>query len=539
MQRARAAHFSDSSKPMATTPNPVLLIVLDGWGHSEQRHYNAIAAARTPYWDSLLKNHPHTLIRCSGNDVGLPDGQMGNSEVGHMHIGAGRLIDQDFSRIGKALQNGDFGRNPALVEACAQAARPGRRLHILGLVSPGGVHSHEEHINGLMSLAQQHGVKEILIHVFLDGRDTPPQSALASLIQLEAHCAQTGARIASVVGRYYAMDRNKNWDRTAEAYDLIVNSAAPFASNSAQEALIAAYARGETDEFVRATVIGPASSDAPCVKDGDVVIFANFRADRARQLTLALTADECPEFERRRWPALTSFVTMTDYGQQFSVPVAFPAIELKNTFGAVLAAHELKQLRISETEKYAHVTFFLNGGEEAVFPGEDRILVPSPNVATYDLKPEMSAREVTERLSAALESESYDALVCNFANADMVGHTGNFDAAVTCIEALDKCLEQVVTTAQRHGVEVLITADHGNAEQMRAETSDNQEPTPHTAHTSNLVPLIYVGRAGHLRSGGSLLDIAPTLLTLMGITLPDEMTGKSLVVLEQPARDAA
>ncbi|MGE0482865.1 MAG: 2,3-bisphosphoglycerate-independent phosphoglycerate mutase [Gammaproteobacteria bacterium] len=515
---------------MATVKHPVLLIILDGWGYSPETADNAITAARTPVWDGLMQSAQHTLIRCSGTDVGLPDQQMGNSEVGHMHIGAGRLIDQDFSRIGKAIASGEFARNPVFVDACATAAKASRAVHVMGLLSPGGVHSHEDHIRALIDLAAAAGVGEILVHAFLDGRDTPPQSAGASLERLATHCAATpGARIASISGRYYAMDRNKNWERVARAYRAIVDGVAAFDAPDAAAALSAAYARGETDEFVEPTVV----AHGRAVADGDVVLFANFRADRARQLTTAMTATEFDGFARARLPALAAFVTMTDYGEQFELPVAFPAFDLPHTFGAVVADHGLRQLRIAETEKYAHVTFFFNGGEERVFAGEDRVLVPSPDVATYDLKPEMSAAEVTDRLVEAIAAERYDAIVCNFANADMVGHTGVFDATVRCIEVLDACLDRVLEAARAHGFDVLITADHGNAEQMTAAGG------PHTAHTSNRVPLVYVGRAGRLAADGSLVDLAPTLLHLMGLEAPAEMTGHALVALDRSAQDAA
>ncbi|MCB1746996.1 MAG: 2,3-bisphosphoglycerate-independent phosphoglycerate mutase [Gammaproteobacteria bacterium] len=518
---------------MATVKHPVLLIILDGWGYSPESDHNAIVAARTPVWDGLMQDAPHTLIRCSGTDVGLPDRQMGNSEVGHMHIGAGRLIDQDFSRIGKAIASGEFAHNAVFVDACRAAASGGHAVHVMGLLSPGGVHSHEDHILALIDLAAANGVGEILVHAFLDGRDTPPKSAAASLQRLAAHCAATpGARIASVSGRYYAMDRNNNWDRVARAYAAIVEGHAAYSAADAGAALDAAYARGETDEFVEPTVI-TADGTRHRVADGDVVLFANFRADRARQITTAMTAADFDGFARTRAPALTAFVTMTDYGEQFDLPVAFPAFDLPHTFGAVVAEHGLRQLRIAETEKYAHVTFFFNGGEEQVFAGEDRVLVPSPAVATYDLAPEMSAPEVTARLVEAIASERYDAIVCNYANADMVGHTGVFDATVRCIEALDACLGRVLEAARAHGFDVLITADHGNAEQMYTAGA------PHTAHTSNRVPLVYVGRAGRLAADGSLVDLAPTLLRLMGLEAPPEMTGRPLVALERSAQDAA
>ena len=517
-----------------------MLIVLDGWGHSEDAAYNAILAARTPVWDRLWSHCPHGLIRCSGTDVGLPDQQMGNSEVGHMHIGAGRLIDQDFSRIGKAIASGEFARNAVLLGACRKAADGERAIHILGLTSAGGVHSHEDHILALMDLAHANGVKQIYVHAFLDGRDTPPQSAAASLRRLEAHGRELGnAQVASVIGRYFAMDRNNKWERVAAAYDLLVDGRAPFSAPSALAALELAYARNETDEFVQATVIAGPGEMPHRITDGDVVVFANFRADRARQLTSALTASDFKQFVRARVPLLGEFVCMTRYSEQFPLPVAYDSSDLVNTFGAVIEQHGLRQLRIAETEKYAHVTFFFNGGEEQVFKGEDRIMVPSPNVATYDLAPAMSAGEVADKLVAALNSESYDTIICNFANADMVGHTGNFAATVECIEVLDGCLGRVLTAAAAHSVDVLITADHGNAEKMRESDHGHDTHQPHTAHTSNRVPLIYIGRDATMANDGSLADIAPTMLALMDIEIPREMTGRSLVVLRERHHNAA
>jgi 2,3-bisphosphoglycerate-independent phosphoglycerate mutase len=517
-----------------------MLIVLDGWGHSEDTEYNAIRAARTPVWDRLWSQCPHSLIRCSGTDVGLPDQQMGNSEVGHMHIGAGRLIDQDFSRIGKAIANGEFARNPVLLDACRQAAASARALHILGLASPGGVHSHDDHILALMDLAHRQGVKQIYVHAFLDGRDTPPQSAAASLRRIDQHGRTLGnAQLASVIGRYFAMDRNNNWPRIATAYELLVDGRAPFTAPSALAALELAYARNETDEFVQATAIVAAGQKPVQIADGDVVVFANFRADRARQLTTALTAPDFAQFARTRVPAIGAFVCMTRYSEQFPLPVAYDSSDLANTFGAVIEQHGLRQLRIAETEKYAHVTFFFNGGEEKAFIGEDRIMVPSPNVATYDLAPAMSASLVTDKLVAALNSESYDTLICNFANADMVGHTGNFAATVACIEVLDGCLGRVLAAAAAHGVDVLITADHGNAEKMRESDHDHGTHNPHTAHTSNRVPLIYIGREAAMATDGSLVDIAPTMLALMDIEIPREMTGRPLLALREREHHAA
>jgi 2,3-bisphosphoglycerate-independent phosphoglycerate mutase len=516
---------------MAGTHNAVLLVVLDGWGYSEDTRCNAIHAARTPEWDRLWSECPHTLIRCSGTDVGLPDNQMGNSEVGHMHIGAGRLINQELTRVSKTIEDGTFFDNPALTTACRNAARAGRAVHVLGLVSPGGVHSHERHIHALIVLAARAGAPRIFAHAFLDGRDTPPSSAAASLEALAACCAATkGARIGTVIGRYYAMDRNKNWERTKRAYDAIVEARGEHRSASAAAALEAAYARGETDEFVKATVIDVPNDPYPGLQDGDVVLFANFRADRARQLTSSLAHDDFKGFARHRRVSLGGCVSMTDYGKQFAVPIAFPPVSLKNTYGELIAARGLKQLRIAETEKYAHVTFFFNGGMEQPYPGEDRILVPSPAVATYDLKPEMSAVEVTDRLIAAIESHRYATIICNYANADMVGHSGDFDATVRCIEVLDTCLGRLADACAQAGMDMIITSDHGNAEKM-CETGPDGDSEPHTAHTSNLVPFIHVGRPAEIVGSGSLIDVAPTMLYLLGLPIPREMTGRPLVRL--------
>ena len=523
---------------MAQVRHPVLLVVLDGWGYSENPQFNAIRHAHTPHWDTLWAQAPHGLLQCSGLSVGLPDDQMGNSEVGHMHLGAGRLIYQDFTRINEALRSGEFNTNPALVEACNTAAANDKAVHIMGLLSPGGVHSHEDHLAGLVEMATARGVGRIYVHAFLDGRDTPPKSARASLERMADVCARSGrAAIASIVGRYFAMDRNKAWDRTALAHALMVNGEATHHAPNALAALEDAYARGETDEFVKPVAIHPGGAAPVRMEDGDVLLFANFRADRARQITRAFTETTgFQEFLRTRSPKLGRFVAMADYGAQFAhLPVAFPTVEIRHTFGELVAAAGLRQLRIAETEKYAHVTFFFNGGEETVFPGEDRILVPSPQVATYDQKPEMSAAEVTDKLVAAIQSRQYDAIVCNYANADMVGHTGDFEATIKCIETLDTCLGRLVEACRATGTEMLITADHGNAEQMRAEESDEA----HTAHTSNLVPLVYVGRSASVREGGCLSDIAPTLLALMGLAQPPEMTGKPLMSPVDQARNAA
>jgi 2,3-bisphosphoglycerate-independent phosphoglycerate mutase len=511
---------------------PVVLLILDGFGERADAPDNAITRARTPNFAALRASCPHTTIDASELHVGLPAGQMGNSEVGHLNIGAGRVVYQDYTRIDQAIATGEFDRNPVVVDALQAVKRAGKALHVLGLVSPGGVHSHERHLAALVDLAAREGVGTIRVHAFLDGRDTPPRSAAPSLAQMDDACAKAigrgaDARIASICGRYYAMDRDQRWERVAPAYALLVDGQGEFAAASARGGLEAAYARGENDEFVKATAILDAAGHAATMDDGDVVVFMNFRADRARQMTRALTDPAFVSFARRRVPVLARYVCLTSYGEEFArLPVAFRPQTLANSFGEVLAKRGLKQLRIAETEKYAHVTYFFNGGSEAAYPGEDRILVPSPKVATYDLMPEMSAPEVTDRLVEAIRSRKYDAIVCNYANADMVGHTGVFAAAVKAIETLDACVGRVVAAAREAGGEVVITADHGNAEKMHDEATQQA----HTAHTLNVVPFIYVGRPGaRVRPGGALEDIAPTLLTMLGLPQPAEMTGRTLV----------
>ncbi len=512
----------------------MVLLILDGFGEREAAPDNAIAVARMPRWRALLASCPHTTIDASERAVGLPAGQMGNSEVGHLNIGAGRVVYQDFTRIDVAIADGSFATNPVLDAAVATAASRGSTLHILGLASPGGVHSHERQIAAMIALAGKppagKPAPRIYVHAFLDGRDTPPKSARASLAFLGKACAAVpGARIASICGRYYAMDRDQRWDRVEAAYDLLVDGRTPFHADDPLAALDAAYARGETDEFVKPTAVGAGAGGASlAMQDGDVVVYMNFRADRARQMTRALTDPGFTGFARKRFPKLAMMATLTSYGDDFAkLPIAFAPQTLENGFGAVVAAQGLTQLRIAETEKYAHVTYFFNGGSEAVFPGEDRILVPSPKVATYDQQPEMSAVEVTDRLVAAIDGGRYDAIICNYANGDMVGHTGKLDASVRAVETLDACVGRVVDAARRAGGEVLITADHGNVEML----DDPATGQPHTAHTLNLVPFVYVGRPAEVAQGGALQDIAPTLLALMGLPQPAEMTGHSLVRL--------
>ena len=445
---------------------PVLLIILDGFGYREQCEDNAICQARTPHWNVLWQKYPHTTIDASEKWVGLPLEQMGNSEVGHMNIGAGRVVYQDYTKIENAIETGDFFENPVLNKA-VETGR-GSALHVLGLVSPGGVHSHESQIHAMLDMAVRGGVKNLYVHAFLDGRDTPPKSARASLAALDAKLAALGSgRTASICGRYYAMDRDQRWDRVKTAYDLITSGHAEYRAATAVEGLAAAYARGESDEFVKATAIVPPGGASVVMNDGDAVVFMNFRADRARQLTTALTDPDFAGFERARRPRLAYYCTLTSYGEEYArIPAAFAPQTIENGFGEYLAKKGLHQLRIAETEKYAHVTYFFNGGIETPYPGEDRILVPSPKVATYDLKPDMSAREVTDKLVDAIRNRHYAAIVCNYANGDMVGHTGNLDAAKEAIEVLDECIGRVVPAMREVGGEILITADHGNAEMM-------------------------------------------------------------------------
>lgn len=518
----------------------MILIVLDGWGYSENTIYNAIHSARKPAWDRLWEECPHTLINASGVEVGLPDNQMGNSEVGHMNIGSGRIVPQEFTRITRAIEDGSFFDNATLVGAFRAAAASGKAVHLLGLLSPGGVHSHQDHIFALLELASRCGAKRVYLHAFLDGRDTPPKSAEEYLHFARLKMDEIGVgRFASIVGRYYAMDRNNNWDRTRIAYDLISQGKAEYRSEDAFIAVDMAYARDETDEFVRPTAIVPRGEQPLRVEDGDVMVFANYRADRARQLARAFTKPDFSSFPRDHVPRLHAFVSMTQYKAEYDFPVAFPPLKLQNSFGEYIARLDLRQLRIAETEKYAHVTFFFNGGEERVFRNEDRVLVPSPHVPTYDLKPEMSAVEVTDRIVEAVRARKYDVIICNFANPDMVGHTGDFNAAVRAIEAVDRCLGRIVEAARAVGGEVIITADHGNAEQMRSFTTEKVRAQPHTAHTSNLVPFVYVGRPAQALPGiGALCDVAPTLLYLMGLPQPAEMTGRPLLELTAVANQA-
>ncbi|MBV2205345.1 MAG: 2,3-bisphosphoglycerate-independent phosphoglycerate mutase [Pseudomonas sp.] len=513
-----------SAVPTAV-PKPLVLIILDGFGHSDSPEFNAIHAANTPVYDRLRATQPHGLISGSGMDVGLPDGQMGNSEVGHMNLGAGRVVYQDFTRVTKAIRDGEFFANPTICSAVDKAVAAGKAVHILGLLSDGGVHSHQDHLVAMAELAAQRGAEKIYLHAFLDGRDTPPKSAQSSIELLDATFARLGkGRIASLVGRYFAMDRDNRWDRVEQAYRLIVDGVAEYRATSAVDGLNAAYARGESDEFVKATAIG----EAVRVEDGDAVVFMNFRADRARELTRTFVEPDFREFQRARVPQLAGFVMLTQYAASIPAPAAFAPEALTNVLGEYLAKNGKTQLRIAETEKYAHVTFFFSGGREEPFEGEERILIPSPQVPTYDLQPQMSAPEVTDRIVDAIENQRYDVIIVNYANGDMVGHTGVFEAAVKAVECLDHCVGRIVAALDKVGGEALLTADHGNVEQME----DAMTGQAHTAHTCEPVPFIYIGKRNvRLREGGVLADVAPTMLTLLDMPVPAEMTGRSIVEL--------
>ncbi|GEM80725.1 2,3-bisphosphoglycerate-independent phosphoglycerate mutase [Vibrio superstes] len=507
---------------------PMALVILDGYGYREDKQDNAIANAKTPILDGLIANQPNTLISASGMDVGLPDGQMGNSEVGHTNIGAGRVVYQDLTRITKSIADKEFQQNETLANAMDKAIKSGNAVHIMGLMSPGGVHSHEDHIYAAVEMAAERGAEKIYLHCFLDGRDTPPRSAEGSLQRFQDLFAKLGkGRVASLVGRYYAMDRDNNWDRVAQAYELLTEAKSDFTFDSAVAGLEAAYARDENDEFVAPTQIKADAQESAAIVDGDAVIFMNYRADRAREITRSFVP-AFEGFERNVFPAV-DFVMLTQYAADIPLLCAFPPASLENTYGEWLSKEGKTQLRISETEKYAHVTFFFNGGIESEFDGEERQLVASPKVATYDLQPEMSAPELTDKLVAAIKSGKYDAIVCNYPNCDMVGHTGVYDAAVKASEALDECLGRVVNAINEVDGQMLITADHGNAEMMvNPETGGI-----HTAHTNLPVPLIYVGGKDlAFKENGKLSDLAPTMLKLSDMEIPAEMSGQVIVNLK-------
>ncbi len=504
---------------------PFMLMILDGFGLSDNKAGNAIAAADTPSLDRIFNTCPMTSLKASGLAVGLPEGQMGNSEVGHLNIGAGRIVYQDLTRITKAIEDGQFQKNPALIAAMKNAVNNGSSLHVMGLLSDGGVHSHIDHIKAVIRLAVSSGVPKIYIHCFTDGRDVPPTSGIDYARELESFVDSLGesnASFGTISGRYYAMDRDKRWERVQLAYNAVA-FAEGLASGGLSEAVQSAYDRGETDEFIQPTVCKGYAG----VKDGDSIIFCNFRPDRAREITRCFVDPDFDGFRIDSPPRNLSYVCMTQYDATMpNVSVAFPPGKIKNTLGEYLSSLGMSQLRIAETEKYAHVTFFFNGGVEAPYPLEDRILIPSPKVATYDLKPEMSAYEVTDAVIEKIRSCDYDCIILNFANADMVGHTGVFDAAVKAVEAVDRCVGRIVPVMLEAGGQILLTADHGNADDMIDESGN-----PVTSHSTNPVPLVHIASkpAAGLRSGGSLCDIAPTMLRLMGLAIPKEMTGKPLV----------
>lgn len=503
--------------------SPLVLMILDGWGHREDAADNAISQASTPNWNKIQQLGVRTTITTSGEFVGLPAGQMGNSEVGHMNIGAGRVVFQNLTLISNAIADGSFANNPALVKAVTACRTPGSTLHIMGLLSPGGVHSHEDHFLAMVQMAATQGASKIRVHAFLDGRDTPPRSAATSIQKMQ-DCLDglDNAAFGTLCGRYYAMDRDKRWDRVEKAWDTLANGEGMYQSDDAGTALQCAYERDENDEFVSPTVIGSFAG----IRDGDAIIFVNFRADRAREISQAFIQPDFTGFERRA-PRLSCFVCMTQYLEDLPAEIAYPPEQLNGLLGQVLSDHGLSQLRIAETEKYAHVTFFFNGGEEQPFVGEQRLLVPSPDVATYDLQPEMSIGKLSAELDKAIRSGTFDVIVCNVANPDMVGHTGNMTAAIAAVEAVDRCLGVVLNAVQSTDGELLVTADHGNIEQMK----DHQTGQSHTAHTTNPVPLVYCGRNAKALAGGALKDIAPTMLYLLGLQQPAEMTGHTLLEL--------
>ncbi|MCP4046344.1 MAG: 2,3-bisphosphoglycerate-independent phosphoglycerate mutase [Gammaproteobacteria bacterium] len=518
--------MTDSKQQSSTfqpSTGPLVLMILDGWGYREDAEDNAISQASTPNWDQLKKRSAITTIQTSGEFVGLPSGQMGNSEVGHMNIGAGRIVFQNFTRISNAIDDGSFANNPALVKAIEASRTHRSTLHIMGLLSPGGVHSHDDHFLAMVRMAANQGAHNIRVHAILDGRDTPPQSALSSIAEMQS-CLDNyqNADFGTLCGRYYAMDRDQRWDRVAKAWDMLVKAEAGFKDNSAEAALQSAYERGESDEFVSPTIIDSFTG----IKDEDAVVFINFRADRAREISQAFVQPGFSGFERQA-PKLSSYVCMTQYLEGLPAEIAYPPEKLNNLFGEILSDQGLSQLRIAETEKYAHVTFFFNGGEEEVFDGEQRTLIPSPDVATYDLQPEMSSRKLSFELDKAIRSNNFDVIICNVANPDMVGHTGVMEAAIAAVEAVDDCLGVVVEAVESVEGELLVTADHGNVEQMK----DYQSGQSHTAHTTNPVPFVYLGREAEALTGGTLRDIAPTMLYLLDMKQPAEMTGHTLVNL--------
>jgi 2,3-bisphosphoglycerate-independent phosphoglycerate mutase len=503
--------------------HPVVLIVLDGWGYRENTQDNAIAAAKTPQWDHWWQTRPHLLLDASGSAVGLPEGQMGNSEVGHMHIGAGRVVLQDFTYINQAIQTGDFFQNKTLITMIQDMRQSDHAIHVMGLLSPGGVHSHQDHLFAFLELCAQQQFTNVHLHLFLDGRDTPPKQVKANLATLTAQLARFPvAHIRSITGRYWAMDRDKRWERVEPVYTLLTSGQSPHHFATVDAAIDAYYAEGLSDEFFPATQIGQATP----ITSGDSIFYFNFRADRAKQLTQAFLNTQFDGFPRQTRPNLASFVTMTRYDTDLATKPVFPPRDLHHTLGEIISTQGLHQLRIAETEKFAHVTFFFNGGSTNQYSGEDRLLIPSPKIKTYDLQPQMSAPELTTELIKAIQSQAYDVIICNFANADMVGHTGDFNATVLAIEALDRALHRIGEAIQTVKGHLLITADHGNAECM----FDEGTQQAHTAHTCEPVPLLYIGDSERQfrQEPGCLSDIAPTLLALLHITPPTAMTGHIL-----------
>ncbi|MBM7556811.1 2,3-bisphosphoglycerate-independent phosphoglycerate mutase [Halanaerobacter jeridensis] len=509
-------------------PKPLALIILDGFGCNSREEMNGVKAADTPNFDKLWAEYPHTEVRAAGEAVGLPEGQMGNSEVGHMNLGSGRIVYQDFTRINLAVENDELIERDAIAEAVENVKENDSALHLLGLVSDGGVHSHIKHLFGFLEMAERKNLDEVYVHAILDGRDTPPQSAEKYIKELEEKMDELGVgEIATIGGRYYYMDRDNNWERTEKAYNTMCFGEGNE-SEAALDAITNSYDDDATDEFVEPTVITKDGNPVANVATDDSVIFFNFRSDRARQLTRALNDIEFNGFDRQEGYPEPEVVCMTEYDETIDAPVAFPPTDLENVLSKVLADNTKTQLRIAETEKYAHVTFFFNGGKEKAYSGEDREIIPSPDVATYDMKPEMSAYEVKDEVVNRIESDKYDVIVLNYANPDMVGHTGDFDAVVEALEAVDECLGETIEAIQEQGGAALVTADHGNSEQMK----DYETGEPFTAHTSNLVPLIYVNdedKDAELIENGKLADFAPTILDLLGIEAPEEMTGDNLI----------
>ena len=497
-----------------------LLMILDGWGIGDRKKDDVIFNTPTPYWDYLVSTYPHSQLQASGENVGLPDGQMGNSEVGHLNIGAGRIVYQDLVKINRACRDNSILQNKEIVAAYTYAKENGKSIHLMGLTSNGGVHSSLDHLFKLIDIAQEYGIDNTFIHCFMDGRDTDPKSGLGFIRQLSEHCKQHTGTIASIIGRYYAMDRDKRWERVKEAYDLLVNGVGKKADCMAT-AMEESYAEGVTDEFIKPIVNAQADGR---IKEGDVVIFFNYRNDRAKELTVVLTQQDMPEAGMHTIPGL-QYYCMTPYDASFKgVHILFDKENVSNTLGEYISSKGLKQLHIAETEKYAHVTFFFNGGRETPYEGEDRILVPSPKVATYDLKPEMSAYEVKDKLVAAIKEDKYDFVVVNFANGDMVGHTGVYSAIEKAVVAVDACVKEVIEAAKATGYEAIIIADHGNADH-----AVNEDGTPNTAHSLNPVPFVYVTeQQGIQPEDGRLADVAPSILKIMGLPQPEEMTGKSL-----------